>query len=243
MEVPNYLKTEDEWLLAIMDLIPYVEGRTRLQKFGTLCFYEVLSDEEFFDDWRPDRYGGFSPRLAASLAKLEMHGCIQSDEVITQQGHPVSRYTLTRKGKDLISDFAKWHSPELKRIGSIILDYFQQPLMALLRDVYQRYPKLTANSEIRAGVNKAAGGHRYQDSEPTTGMQEKLREAPASTTASQQHVFGDEDFREKLARSAGLEGIPDLDPRSFDRIKGVLSGQISTEGFDSEEMVKEVRGC
>ena len=74
-------------------------------------------------------------------------------------------------------------------------------------------------------------------------MQEKLREAPASTTASQQHVFGDEDFREKLARSAGLEGIPDLDPRSFDRIKGVLSGQISTEGFDSEEMVKEVRGC
>ena len=52
------LKTEDRWLLAITNLFPYVEGRTKLQKFGMLSSYEVLKDEEFFDDWRPGNYGG-----------------------------------------------------------------------------------------------------------------------------------------------------------------------------------------
>ncbi len=35
-----------------------------------------------------------------------------------------------------------------------------------------------------------------------------------------QHVLDDMDFREELAKSIGLDRVPDLDPKAFDRIRG-----------------------
>ena len=77
----GFLKIEDKWLLAMIDSVPYIEGRTRLQKFGILLLHEVLNDEKFFDDWMPDNYGGFSQQLAASLIKLERRDCVKSTKV------------------------------------------------------------------------------------------------------------------------------------------------------------------
>ena len=242
MRVSESLKTEDMWLLAITDSVPYVEGKTRLQKFGILSFYEVLDAKEFFDDWRADNYGGFSPRLAASLDKLERHDYARSAEIITEYRYPVNRYVLTEEGKNLIRDFVERHSSKLEEIKSIISSYFQLSLPRLLRDVYQKYPELTVNSKIRADVNKITENRSYQNPEYEMLPNEKL-DVSTPFIASRQHVFGDEDFREKLARSIGLKKIPDLNPRSFDRIKGILSENIDTEYFDSEELVKDVRGC
>lgn len=240
MRLFNSLKTEDKWLLAIIYSVPYVEGRTRLQKFGIFSFYEVLGGKEFFEDWRADSYGGFSPRLAASLAKLESRGYVQSSEVITEHGSAVNRYALTEKGKDSIRPFAAMHSSKLGEIRSIVSSYFQQPLMALLRDVYERYPDLTINSKIKADVNNTES---IPCRDPEYGIWSDEKPAAPSFIASSQHVLGDEDFREQLARSVGFEKAPDLDPQSFDRIKGILSEEIDAERFDSEELVKEVRGC
>ena len=243
MRISDYLNVEDKWLLAIIDLAPYIEGRTRLQKFGILSFYEVLNNEKFFDDWKPNHYGGFSPRLATSLAKLESYGHIQSDEIITKSESMVNRYSLTEKGKDLINDFVEEHLSELEKIKSIIFNYLQKPLDILLQDVYQRYPELTVNSKIRADVNKIATENYSYLSTKYEIISDKPENIPTFTMASQQHVFGDEDFREKLARSIGLKKAPDLDPRSFERIKGILSKKIDAEHFDADELVKEVRGC
>ena len=234
------LKIEDRWLLAIIDLFPYVEGRTRLQKFGIFSFYEVLDNKEFFDDWRADNYGGFSPRLATSLERLEEHDYVQSSEIITEYGHPVNRYAVTEKGRDSIRDFVETHSSKLAQIKSIISHYAQQPLMVLLRDVYEQYPELTTNSKIKAAVNSSETAmYQNPEYEISQGGESNIS---TPLMASRHHILGDEDFREYLARSIGLKKVPDLDLQSFERIRGILSEKIDTEYFDSEELVKEVRG-
>lgn len=239
--VTSDLKIEDRWLLAIIGLLPYVEGRTRLHKFGLLSFREVLRNEDFFDDWKPDKYGGFSPKLASSLIRLEKLDCVQSTEIITENEYPVNRYFPTEKGKNLNTDFIREHIQELNGIKSIILHYYRQPLLTLLQDVYQRYPDLAVNSTIKADVNRIEY-LRYPDPEYDT-TPPKIPAGRVSTVPAQQHVLGDYYFREKLSKSIGLENVPDLDPKSFDRIQGILSEEIGTEHFDSEELVREVRGC
>ncbi len=161
--------------------------------------------------------------------------------IIIEYGHPVNRYTLTEKGKDLIKDFVKSHSSELEKIKGITSSYFQKPLTVLLNDVYLKYPKLTSKSKIKAEVNKTrTESSSYLNSEYEIPFGDKQEEIPVYAVASQQHVFGDESFRRKLAKSIGLDKAPDLDPKSFDRIKGILSEEIDAEEFDSEELV---RGC
>ena len=49
-----------------------------------------------------------------------------------------------------------------------------------------------------------------------------IRKHRTSIPASQ-HVLGDMEFRKDLARSIGLDKVPDLDPRAFDHINGILS--------------------
>jgi hypothetical protein len=51
----------------------------------------------------------------------------------------------------------------------------------------------------------------------------------------------DKDFRQKLARSLGMNKIPDSDPKSFDRLIGMISAKIKTKNFDSVELVRKVR--
>jgi len=70
----KFLSTKDKWLLAIIDSTPYVDGRTRLHKYGILVSKEVLNNTEFFDDWKPNDFGGFSPSLAKSLKKIRKWG-------------------------------------------------------------------------------------------------------------------------------------------------------------------------
>ncbi len=244
MGVFGFLKIEDKWLLSMIDSVPYIEGIARLQKFAILSFHDVLKNEEFFDDWRADDFGGSSPQLAQSFTKLERRGFIQAIKVITDNGYPVNRYKLTEKGKEMIRDFVEKHSSELEKIKSITSNYFQKPLEILLNDVHQKHPDLAINSKIRADVNKiTTENDSYLNSQYEIPFSEELGEIPRSIASSQQHVFGDEDFRERLAKSIGLDKMPDLDPQSFDRIKGILSEKINTEDFDSEELVKEVRGC
>ena len=235
------LKTADKWLMSIMSMFSYIKGRTMLQKFGLLSFYEVLKEEDFFDDWQADKYGGFSPRQASSLKNLEAYGYVQSHEVITEYGE-VRRYSLTEKGRHEISHFLKANASKLEDIRRILSYYQSRPLKDLLRDAYQKYPHLTVNSKIAADVNKTMDLDPYTEHKsdsPSQGSeaQEMIQVSPPAD----QHVFGDMEFRKQLAKSIGLDEVPDLDPRSFDRIRGLWSKQMGTEGFDAVEAVREVR--
>ena len=66
---------------------------------------------------------------------------------------------------------------------------------------------------------------------------------PKKSSISTEHVFGDEEFRLKLAKSIGYDKIPALDPTAFDRLKGLFADEIESEYFDPVELVKESRGC
>jgi len=240
----NFLTPKDKWLLALIGSTPYVEGRTRLQKYGILVYNEVFNNNEFFNDWKPDDFGGFSPSLAKSLTKLERQSCVQVFEVINEYGYPINRYELTGKGKEVKEEMAKRYPSKFEQIKSITSNYFTKPLKILLDDVYQKYPKLTVSSKIKADVNKTRMTYQsYLSPSFEISSEEQVEQVVKSTVPSQEHVFNDDEFREKLAKSIGLKGVPSLDPKSFDRIKGILDKKIETEDFDSVELVKEVRGC
>ena len=242
MENHDALKTADKWLMSIMSMFPYINGRTMLQKFGLLSFYEVLKEEDFFDDWQADKYGGFSPRQASSLKNLEAGGYVRSYEIITGHGE-VHRYSLTKKGRHAISYFLKTNASKLEDIRRILSYYQSRPLKDLLRDAYQKYPHLTVNSKIAADVNKTMALDPYTEHESDNPSQSgsEAQEMLQVSPPADQHVFGDMEFRKQLAKSIGLDEVPDLDPRSFDRIRGLWSKQMGTESFDAVEAVREVR--
>ena len=225
-----------------MNLFPYVEGRTRLQKFGMLSFYEVLKDEAFFDDWVPNNCGGFSSRLANSLERLEECGYIRSDKIIVGHDYPIYMYSVTEKGKHVLKKF-KINSQKLEKIKTILSHYFPLSLNALLTDVCVKYPWLVSNSKIIADSNKTLEIDSYLEFESEDQFQEKMAENANVPTSTNPNVFGDDYFREKLVRFIGLEKVPDLDYESFNRIKGILSEHIDAENFDAEKAVREVRGC
>lgn len=239
-----FLHTKDKWLLALIGSTQYVQGKTRLQKYGVLVHKEILKNEDFFDDWRPDNFGGYSQQLSLSVKKLERRSYVRVSEVVNAFGEPVNRYELTEKGRGVKEDLTKHFPSIFQKIRDITSYYFDKKLSVLLDDVYQKYPELTLKSKIRAEVNKTHTiNHSYLSPEYEI-QTESEKELPVfSTVSTSEHVFNDEDFRKKLALSIGLDAVPNLDPSSFERIKGILAKKIETKDFDSVELVKEVRGC
>ena len=244
MLFPQFLTIKDKWLLALIGSTPYVEGRTRLQKYGILVFKEIFNSDEFFDDWKPGDFGGYSLMLAKSLTKLERRDFVKFSEVIKGYGEPVNRYELTDRGRNVKEGWIRRHPSIFEKIKSITSYYSKKPLKILLDDVYQRYPDLTINSKIKAEVNKTRiDNQSYLSKQYEIPYEEEVEQPVTSTVSSSEHVFNDDEFREKLAKSIGLKEVPHLDPKSFDRIKGILSKKIETKDFDSVELVKDVRGC
>ena len=74
-------------------------------------------------------------------------------------------------------------------------------------------------------------------------LDEKENNPIKPSISTKEHVFGDEEFRLKLAKSIGYDKIPALDPTAFDRLKGLFADEIESEYFDAVELVKESRGC
>lgn len=240
----RFLHTKDKWLLALIGSTQYVHGKTRLQKYGILVHKEILKNEDFFDDWRPDNFGGYSQQLVLSVKKLERRSYVRVSEVVNAFGEPVNRYELTEKGKGVKEEWTKRFPILFQKIRDITSYYFDKKLSVLLDDVYQKYPELTLKSKIRAEVNKIhTNNHSFLSPEYEIRTENENELPVFSKIPSSEHVFNDEDFRKKLALSIGLDVVPNLDPSSFERIKGILSRKIETKDFDSVELVKEVRGC
>lgn len=224
--------------------MPYIQGKTRIQKYGLLAAKQILNEKDFFDDWRPDNFGGFSPKLALCIDKLVQNGFVNSSDIMTTYGKKMPCYELSDKGKKNLSDFMKGNLKTIERIREIIGYYHQQKLSKLLENIYVLYPDLTIESKIKAEVSKAnTKNNSYLSPEYEIAIDNNESIEIDSTVPANEHVFNDEYFREKLAKSIGLDKIPKLDPKSFDRLSGIISKKIETEEFDSIELVKAVRGC
>ena len=93
-----------KWLLILIGATRYVDGSTRLQKYGLLVSKKIGQKEEFFSDWQPDKFGVFSKSLAKTMTVLVNEGHVVTDKVVNQYGKNTLRYRITDKGRNEIQD-------------------------------------------------------------------------------------------------------------------------------------------
>lgn len=242
------LSTSAKWLLILIGATRYVEGSTRLQKYGLLVSKKIGQKEEFFSDWQPDKFGVFSRSLAKTTSMLVTEGYITTDKVVNSYGKDTLRYRITDKGRNEIQGVIQEKKDVVDEICGIPQYYFDKSLKEVLADVYTLYPEYTKNSTIKHEVNKNKIEQEslFEESEFEIPF-ESARKFSSDITnlitkTPSEHLFNDEDVREKLAKQIGLKDIPKLDPSAFDRLAGMLKDKIQVERIDSVEVVRTIRG-
>jgi len=237
-----------KWLLVIINSNPFIQGNTRLQKYGLLVYgKEVLTKSEFFDDWRAGDFGGFSKQLMLTTDYLIREGYAASNPTVLSETITVNRYKLTDKGLSEIKEIEANQKDKVEKIKGLLGPYFKKSLDTVLDEIYTLFPQFTDKSRIKAKVSQThTKNHSYLSPEfeiPIDNVAAEEILSDAVTAQPNDFVFNDEYFREKLAKSIGLAKAPKLDPKSFERLSGIISSKIKTKEFDSVDLVKSVRGC
>lgn len=242
MELTNIQK----WLLFVIDSVPYVQGKTRLQKYALFAAREILKENEFYNDWEPLKFGGYSKNLDSDFEILCKDRYVNSNQIGTYKGKPVFRYRVSDSGKKEIIQFEKNNAEKILEIHSLIHYYFSKPLNEVLVDSYEKYPDLIGKSTIIPEVNRTKIqldsflSSKYEipiDQLDFSNENFLPKEIPIN-----EHIFNDEEIREKLAKKIGLDKPPKLDPDSFERLAGIFESEIKSEKVDSVEVVRTVRG-
>jgi len=241
------LSNRQKWLLVLIGSTKYVEGNTRLQKYGLLIHNRIPKLENFYNDWASNKYGVFSPDLALDLQKFQQKGFVNANKVTNRYGKEVNRYEISNDGRDQIKDLIEEQKDVINAICGITQYYFQKSLKELLADVYSLYPEFTTRSQIKPEVNQKTielNSFLSPEFEIPFDAIEKLESDISNlyTKSTQEHLFNDEDFRESLARKIGLKEVPKLDPNAFDRLSGIFEDEIKLEKTNSVELIRTVRG-
>lgn len=130
-----------------------IDGATRFQKLVFLA-QEELDVEEIVGgsfEYQSDRFGPFSPELAATLEQLEDRGFIEKKEENTRAGNEKHIFRLTDKGRAAVRNLhnKKPHVGQLLEASSEVMDtYGDRPFERLLRYVYTNYDEYTDQSEL-----------------------------------------------------------------------------------------------
>ena len=242
------LSPSSKWLLVLIGATRYIEGSTRLQKYGLLTFKKIGNREEFFSDWRPDKFGVFSKSLAQSLTLLVDDRYVTKDEVTNSYGKKSYRYRITDKARNEIQDLINDKKDVVEDVCGIAQYYFDKSTKEVLADVYTLYPEYTTNSTIKHEVNKNKIDQEtlFEESEfdiPSDQSKHLSFDLTNLVTRNiSEHIFNDEDMREKLAKKIGLKDIPKLDATAFDRLAGMLGKKVKLDKIDAVETVRAIRG-
>lgn len=239
------LSTRSKWLLVVIGSSKYVQGDTRLQKYGLLV-YKKIPNIEFYTEWDSGNFGVFCKSLASDTKALIEQGLVTSNDVVNSYGKKVARYRITDKGRNEIQNLLRDKEENVKKICEITQYYFDKHLKELLADVYTLYPEFTGNSKIRPEVGKQqieANSFLSPEFEIPFESEQTLESDVTNliTTITSEFVFNDEDMREKIAKQIGLKKIPTLDPSSFDKLSGILQDKIKAKKIDSVDLVRTVR--
>jgi len=141
------LRSQALWLLVIVDLSGQVDGITRLQKLAFLT-----------KDWRPSKYGPFSPSLGDDVSDLIKNSLLKEETVQSAAGYALQRFEVTPAGKTQAKSLEESHSKLAEMIKkSITGKYAKAPLMSLLHDVYYMFPQYSTESEIAGDIYDVAG--------------------------------------------------------------------------------------
>lgn len=127
-----------------------IRGATKLQKLAFLAQEEYGVEERH--EFQADKYGPFSPSLAASVKALENQDVVDKDVRKLPGGNEQYVYSLTETGNQLVELMMDEPGEEL----TTILDQIEglkrtrrdQSLDRLLRYVYENHPKFTTESDL-----------------------------------------------------------------------------------------------
>lgn len=112
----------------------------------------------FYSDWRPSKYGPFSPSLSNDVDDL-----VQQQE-ITKMTTQIS--LDAHMDQFMIAPLGELHAQSIERSypkltemirKQIVEKYAKAPLMSLLHDVYYMFPQYTTESEIAGEVFGISG--------------------------------------------------------------------------------------
>jgi uncharacterized protein YwgA len=149
------VRSQALWLLSIIHLSGQIVGKTRLQKLAFLTNQLVPNIERygFYDDWKPGKYGPYSPSLGKDVDYLVLVGLLDKGLVESSAGYTLDAYKVTPKGEREATAWEQGHSRQSDMIRkSVVKRYARAPLMSLLHDVYYMAPEYTVESKIARDV-------------------------------------------------------------------------------------------
>jgi uncharacterized protein YwgA len=112
----------------------------------------------FYDDWRPSKYGPFSPSLGDDLSDLIMNSLLKEETVESVAGYALQRFEVTPLGATQATSLEHSQPKFADMIRkSITGKYAKAPLMSLLHDVYYMFPQYSTESEIAGDIYDVAG--------------------------------------------------------------------------------------
>lgn len=124
-----------------------IEGATRFQKLVFIA-QEEGNMPEAYDDYRPDRYGPFSPNLHSDILALIEGGYIERDTELNAAGKPKFIYSLTTEGIQVAQAILEKYESLFSVAQWTKEQHNQQPLQQFLQYVYNKYPGYTTATEL-----------------------------------------------------------------------------------------------
>ena len=240
---------KDKWLLTLVEPNPNIKSEVRLPKYVIPIRKGILNNSEFFDGWESNKYGMYSPQLSNSLKKFESEKFeIAISDYYSNKDSTRNYYFIDNILTAIDEGIDK--KDQIAKIECIDCTDFQKSPKEVISDAHLKVIDFTDKSIIGAMIGamiSATIGRgviintSFQNSENNPDEKESNPTKPPNST--KEHVFDDEEFRLKLAKSIGYDKIPPLDNTAFDRLKGLFADKIESEYFDAVELVKESRGC
>ena len=250
----NVIKAKDKWLLTLIRPNPHIRDRAKLQERTTPTQKGILNIFEFIGYLESNKYGMRSPQLSNSLKKFENEKFGIAISAYCSDKDSTRNHYLTDKVITLKNEGIEDKKDQFTKIEGIACTDFQKSPKELISDARLKSIDFTGKSIIGLMIGAMIGvmigvtigrsiisDTPFQNSENNPNEKENNPIKPSSAT--KKHVFDDEDFRLKLAKSIGYDEILPLDNTAFDRLKGLFADKIESEYFDAVELVKESRGC
>ena len=122
----------------------------------------------------------------------------------------------------------------IKKDDVIVIPELESSIIVEGKDVKETTENFKNALECILAVDRKGTKHLPSKDEKTQSSHMEFQDTKSHNTSDTiSSTLDDENIRDQIANSVGLTKSPDLDPKSFKRIQGILSDKIYTARFDS----------
>lgn len=140
-------KTKLPLVFLYTDNTTSIEGATRFQKLIFLAQEETNLKETY--EYRPDRFGPYSPQLRSDLEAFDDAGYIQRDIHTNKYGSPRITYSLTTKGIQEAQQLLQAGNDSVfEIIQKVKKEHNDRPISELLQYVYHKYEEFVNTTDV-----------------------------------------------------------------------------------------------